>query len=426
MMCPADGPLLLPAKRAPRCAGALLAVWTLGAAVAAPISTRPAAAQGIPDKPPEVSISFLEKKAAAGMAYVGDEACKVCHEDKVSTYHRTAHAKTSSLASRDSIHGSFSAGSNILRTANPNLYFQMEANGEGFFETGVLRTSPTEVLTRAERIDVVVGSGRKGQTYLFWDGDQLFQLPVSYWTELGEWVNSPGYPDGSAHFDRPTLPRCLECHASSFESRAPPENLYNKTSLVLGISCEKCHGPAGEHVARYQSESPPRSPSAAAIINPARLSRERQMDVCALCHAGAGDSLTPPLSFIPGDVLANHLVFPKMASSAHIDVHASQVQMLERSRCFQSSPTMTCTTCHEIHQPHRDLAALASRCLTCHQVESCRLFPQQGHAIANQCVACHMPLQQTDQIIISNVTGRSLQPRVRNHQIAIYPDVHLP
>lgn len=207
MMCPGDGPLLLPAERAAWCAGVLLAVWTLGAAVAAPISTRPAAAQGTPDKPPEVSISFLEKKAAAGMAYVGDEACKVCHEDKVSTYHRTAHAKTSSLASRDSIRGSFSAGSNILRTANPNLYFQMEANGEGFFETGVLRTSPTEVLTRAERIDVVVGSGRKGQTYLFWDGDQLFQLPVSYWTELGEWVNSPGYPDGSAHFDRPTLPR---------------------------------------------------------------------------------------------------------------------------------------------------------------------------------------------------------------------------
>jgi hypothetical protein len=36
-----------------------------------------------------------------------------------------------------------------------------------------------------------------------------------------------------------------------------------------------------------------------------------------------------------------------------------------------------------------------------------------------------MPLQETAQII-SSVNGRSLQPKVRNHQIAIYPDVRLP
>jgi hypothetical protein len=36
-----------------------------------------------------------------------------------------------------------------------------------------------------ERFDYVIGSGGKGQTYLYWKGDLLFQLPVSYWTELG-------------------------------------------------------------------------------------------------------------------------------------------------------------------------------------------------------------------------------------------------
>jgi hypothetical protein len=426
MMRPTDGRLPVRAGRVPRCAGVLLAVGSLGAAVATCASTGPAAAQDVPDKSPSIAVSFSEKNAAAGSTYVGDEACNACHEDKVSAYHRTAHALTSSVASHDSIRGSFSAGSNILRTINPDLYFKMEASDKGFFQTAWLRTSPTVAYNRTERFDIVVGSGRKGQTYLFWDGDQLFQLPVSYWTELGEWVNSPGYPDGTAHFDRPTPPRCLECHASSFESRAPPINRFNRASTVLGIRCEKCHGPGGEHAARYQSASPPRSPSAAAIINPTRLSRERQMDICALCHAGAGEPLTPPLSFIPGDVLANHLTFPKLAPDAHIDVHASQVQMLERSRCFQSSPSMTCTTCHEVHTSQRELADFAARCLSCHQIESCRQFPKQGHAIAKRCVVCHMPLQQTDQIIISNITGRSLQPEVRNHQIAIYPDVHLP
>jgi hypothetical protein len=53
---------------------------------------------------------------------------------------------------------------------------------------------------------VVVGSGEKGQTYLYWNEDQLFQSPVSYWTRPG-WVDSPGYRDGFANFDRPIIPR---------------------------------------------------------------------------------------------------------------------------------------------------------------------------------------------------------------------------
>ena len=408
-------------RRIPPQSGLLPVRWTFGAFLLVFACASQADAQGAAPPP-----SGLKPGLVVRTGYAGDEACASCHQDKAATYQRTAHAGTSSLPSGETIHGSFRAGANILRTANPDLYFQMEARPEGFFQTGVLRTSSTEVLTRSERFDIVVGSGRKGQTYLFWDGDQLYQLPVSYWTQQGVWVNSPGYIDGTADFERPIPRRCLECHASSFASRAPPENLYRKTSLGLGISCEKCHGPGGEHVARYRAKTPPQSLAEAAIINPAKLSRDRQIDVCCLCHAGAGDPLTPPLSFTPGDVLAKHLVFPQQAPSAHIDVHASQVQLLERSRCFQSSPAMTCATCHDVHKPDRDLAALASRCLTCHQVESCRVFPKQGQKIANQCVTCHMPLEQTEQILISDEVGRNMQTKVRNHQIAIYPNVHLP
>lgn len=413
-------------RRVCRCAGAGLVARIVGAAVVVALTgPRLAHAGGAADQSPQPSFSFPEKKPAAVTAYVGDEACTSCHQKEADTYGRTAHARTSSQPSEDSIHGRFSAGANVLRTANPDLLFLMEATGQGLYQKAELRTSTSGILERAERIDVVIGSGRKGQTFLFWDGDRLFQLPVSYWTEMGEWVNSPGYDEGTANFDRPIAPRCLECHASSFESRAPPENLYNKASLVLGISCEKCHGPGGEHVTRYRSKAPPPTPATAAIVNPARLSRERQMDVCTLCHAGIGNARAPALSFVPGGELGRYLDFPKVDPQAHLDVHGSQVQLLERSRCFQSSPAMTCTTCHDVHTPQRDLAAFALRCLTCHQVESCRTFPKLGHGIDRRCVDCHMPLQETAQIV-SSANGRSLQPKVRNHQIAIYPDVHLP
>jgi hypothetical protein len=82
---------------------------------------------------------------------------------------------------------------------------------------------------------------------------------------------------------------------------------------------------------------------------------------------------------------------------------------------------MTCATCHDVLQPQRDLAAMAASCLTCHHVEQCGEFPRRSLAIATQCIMCHMPLEQTDQIVIADGVGQTMQPTVRNHQIGIYP-----
>ena len=387
------------------------------------VATAPTPAMS--DGSPPSSLPTLEIEPVASTNHVGDEACRSCHQDKTSTYHRTAHYLTSRLPTRNSIAGKFSPNSDILKTLNTNLCFKMEATEEGFFQTAMLRLSPTQVLQRTERFDVVIGSGRRGQTYLYWRDDDLFELPVSYWVELAEWGNSPGYTDGAASFSRPIAPRCLECHANSFESLAPPINRFNRIRLVLGITCEKCHGPGREHIERFRSRPPPQSPAEAAIINPARLSRDRQVDVCGLCHAGAGEPLVPSLSFVPGDVLDQYLNVRKSTPDARVDVHGNQVELLRKSRCFQSSPAMTCTTCHDVHTPQRDLAAFASRCLTCHQVESCGAFSKLSHKIDGKCVVCHMPLQQTD-IVIARVNGTISHLKLRNHQIAIYPDVQLP
>src|SRR5579863_1436005 len=209
--------------------------------------------------------------------YVGDDACRSCHQDKVETFHRTAHYLTSRLPDKDSILGNFNADANVLKTSNPDLYFRMEAEAKNgsFFQTAV-QGQPPYTTSRTERFGLVVGSGGKGQTFLFWKADLLFQLPVSYWKEIG-WVNSPVYRDGVAYFDRLVIPRCLECHGTYFESLAPPQNHYSQTGFVVGITCEKCHGPGRGHVQIFSSKSAKTSPDSA-ILNPAQFSRNRQMD----------------------------------------------------------------------------------------------------------------------------------------------------
>jgi len=349
---------------------------------------------------------------------VGDEACRPCHEEKFETYLHTAHHLTSQPANLNSILGKFTEGDNILKTSNPELFYRMEASQRGQFQTAVMGISP-DTTSRTERFDLVIGSGGKGQTYLYWKGEELFQLPVTYWTELGQWVNSPGYRDGVPDFSRRVLPRCLDCHASYFESLAPPLNHYRNPGFELGISCEKCHGAGREHVARQTSKTPAEYPQT--IVNPARLPRDRQIDLCALCHAGIGELTAKPFTYVPGEPLEHYLALPRLDPAATIDVHGSQVELLKRSRCYQSSAAMTCSTCHNVHVTQHGLAAFSERCLSCHKLESCGVFPQRGREIAGNCIDCHMPRQQTN-LIVSDSNGRKVKPKVRNHWIRIYPE----
>jgi hypothetical protein len=351
--------------------------------------------------------------------FVGPEACAACHHEIYDSYAQTAHQRTSRPATAEAVAGSFAAGQNVFHSSNPELSFQMEATSNGLLQTAITGVPP-DTETRGERMDLVIGSGRKGQTYLYWKGEELFQLPISYWTELNQWVNSPGYRDGTADFSRRVPPRCLECHSTYFRSQPPPVNHYERSHYVLGLSCERCHGPGRNHVTSRQTKQ--QASTNGDIVNPAKLSRDRQVDLCALCHAGLGEPLrAPAFSFSPGDRISDYLTLQSDREQTRIDVHGSQVELLGRSRCFRESKTMTCLTCHDVHKTQRDAAAFSSQCLTCHKASNCGLYPKKGELLAVNCVDCHMPKQPTD-LIVSDSNGRKVKPEVRNHQIKIYED----
>lgn len=369
-----------------------------------------------------VSVSMISLVAHAQLptGWVEETSCISCHKEIVDAYQQSAHARTSARPTDASVKGNFSVGQNTFLTANPNVSFRMEKIGDAFFQKAIVVT-PTQTLERRERLDLVIGSGRKGQTYLYWAGDQLFELPVSCWTKTGEWMNSPGYPDGTAHFDRGASERCLECHASAFVSRPPPRNRFDPASVVPGIACQKCHGPAADHVRDKLAVPVASAPlHGTRPVNPAHLTRARQMDLCSLCHAGVGRALAPPLSYSAGDTLAKFLEITPAAAHQPIDPHGSQVQTLTQSACYQKSPTLTCVTCHNVHRVQRRTEDYATMCAACHRAESCGEFARQGEAIQTRCIDCHMPLETTAKIVMRTASGRH-QPEVRNHRIGIYP-----
>jgi hypothetical protein len=326
--------------------------------------------------------------------------------------------------------GSFASGSNVLKISDPapaigdpGVSYVMEERDGGYYVTAVTGFAG-DLQRRSERIDVVIGSGVRGQTFLYWRGDELYELPVSYWTDGGQWINSPGYRNGPPNFERPASPRCLECHvgyvkALSADSRSCR---YDKTSLSIGLSCEVCHGPGGQHAARFPKVAQAATKTSdTLILNPKYFSRDRQVDLCALCHSGAARrEILPAFSYRPGEPLARYLSADSVTTELHPDVHANQVGLLKRSRCYMGSPTMSCSTCHEVHAPERIAASYSDRCLICHRVESCGIEKKMGPSIAKNCIDCHMPVEQTN-AIVSETGNRVIRTKMRTHWIKVYP-----
>jgi len=288
----------------------------------------------------------------------GTASCGSCHQAIWQSYQQTAHSQSSRIATADSIRGSFVAGHNILRTGVPDVYFKMDRQGDSFYVTAYDHGT-----TRRERFDLVMGSGRRGQSYLYRKKGTLYQLPVSYSALADGWVLSPGYPDGQANFDREIRPSCMACHST-----------LTPGQLLAGLTCQKCHGPAEQH------------PD---IRNPARLDREAKIAICGACHSG-------------------------MDSDPKAEVHGNQVGLLRRSRCFQNSAAMTCTTCHNVHRMQRNLAALSANCVNCHTPQKCKQADR-----ADNCINCHMPRQES-QVITFRSGGKVMAQSYRTHQIGIY------
>ena len=362
--------------------------------------------------PPESPAQALQ---ASG--YIGAEACASCHPVKFEGFSQTAHHLTSRPANAATIDGSFVGDLAFMWTRDPNLWFEMSQRPDGLYQSAQT-WADNQLGQQSERFDIVIGSGKIGQSYLYWRGDRLFQLPVSHSADTGKWINSPGFRDGEAFFERPIIPRCLECHSTYFQSLQHDKNIHGKGAFMLGISCERCHGPGAAH-ASFQLQSGA-ADEARYIVHPGGLEAQQLIDLCAQCHSNTGAPLQDPFAFRPGAALGGHFA---AAQESEDGVHAAnQVGRLAGSQCFQKSPAMTCITCHNPHELERGKTKLFSdRCLQCHQPEVCAMGPELGGAIRDNCIDCHMPRRRDTDTQIQSPSDLE-SPLMPDHRIAVYPD----
>jgi hypothetical protein len=190
---------------------------------------------------------------------------------------------------------------------------------------------------------------------------------------------------------------------------AGSDNRYD--FIPHGIDCERCHGPGSVHIDEKKAGIvvDTKKEIDYTIVNPGKLSRDLQFDVCQRCHL-QGVAVPKPgrtfMDFRPGMKLGDviDVYFPRYTDSLSQFIMASHPDRLRMSECRIPSETvpgtmgpLPCITCHDPHVPIETLGRdhYNAACSSCHnppERRGCSETPERRQSVEDDCSSCHMPL----------------------------------
>jgi predicted CXXCH cytochrome family protein len=366
--------------------------------------------------------------AVTESGYVNSTACAGCHREIYNTYRLTGMARSFYRPSADNTVEDYKLHNTIYNRASDRYYTMLERDGKWVQRRNQIGYGKKETNVVEKTIEFVIGSGNHSRSYVYRNSEgNLVEMPVSWYTEKGGyWAMSPGYDRANQpDFSRVIVNECFSCHNAYPQSAQPDAQArashftnpaFDGERVPSGIDCQRCHGPGRAHIEAAGRKASPET-IRRAIINPARLERERQLETCLQCHLETTSRMASrlpqydkaPFSYRPGEPLSAYFSYVDYAPGTGHDDRFEIVNAgyrLPMSACFRSSQ-MTCTTCHDPHQIPRGEEAVKhydSVCSGCHASVHAADVSKKG-----DCIGCHMPKRRTDDVVHAVMTDHYIQ-----------------
>lgn len=384
------------------------------------------------------------KNLDTSVRYAGMETCRKCHPSQYETFIETGMGKSFDWATKKKSSAKFSPHS-VVYDSIFDFYYHP------FWDSDTLKImefrlkEKDTVFKRTEKVDYIVGSGQHTNSHLFSTNGYLHQLPVTFYTQQGEWDLAPGFDKGAnARFSREIGLECMSCHNALPDFAAGSENKYEK--IPSGIDCERCHGPGEIHVKEktFGILVDTAKEIDYSIVNPAKLPVDLQFDICQRCHLQGNTVLKKGKSFFdfrPGMKLSDVMTvfLPKYENAEDEFIMASHADRLKMSKCFTESEktkvksqkintlkpyknALTCVTCHN---PHVSVKTTGKEIFN-NACKNCHTFPLRpphrggygGGIVGGEadCVSCHMPKSGSTDIPHVSITDHFIRkPGTKNN-----------
>jgi predicted CXXCH cytochrome family protein len=340
--------------------------------------------------------------SAARSAYVANDLCLGCHPAEGKDWAASHHARAMAPATAETVLGDFT-GAELERDGVVSRFLRRD----GKF---VVRTDgPDGALTDFD-VAYTFGVHPLQQYLIAQPGGRLQALTIAWDTERRRWFDLyPGEktpPGDVLHWTgryQSWNAMCASCHSTALERNYDARaDRYATAWSEIDVSCQSCHGPGARHVAWARS---PARASTDGLVALAPGGAEREIEVCAPCHARRSELRAAP---VPGEALYDDYLPALLTPELY---HPDGQQLGEvyeygsfrQSRMYQSG--VRCTDCHD---PHRAtlVAEGNALCVRCHQeAPDTRRFPglrakaydtpaHHFHPAGSPgalCVNCHMP-----------------------------------
>jgi tetratricopeptide (TPR) repeat protein len=352
-------------------------------------------------------------------SYADPRACEGCHAAIAAAYKKTGMARSFYRLDPKTTVEDFAKNNRFFHPASNTHFEMLQRKGEFFQRRWQAGAGGRETNADELRIDYVMGSGNHVRTYLHRTArGTLIELPLGWYPEHGgTWAMNPGYEGVHMETRRKIAYECMFCHDGYPQVPPHSEEPAYQGDPPSGIDCQRCHGPGADHVRAAQSGGKnPRE----TIVNPARLSPRRQMEVCMQCHLQSTAEALPsslrrfdrePFSYNPREPLSAFQLYFDQDRAGHPNERfeiVSSAYRLRQSQCFlKTGEKLVCETCHDPHDIPRGEEAVKhydSVCKTCHAGLSGAI-----HTAAENCAGCHMPKRRTDDVVLAVMTDHLIQ-----------------
>ncbi|HYV94929.1 MAG TPA: tetratricopeptide repeat protein [Chitinophagales bacterium] len=372
--------------------------------------------------------------------YVGMQTCRTCHANVYATFIHTGMGESWDHARKEKSSAKFDTHAYVYDTFKNFWYHPFWKDDSLYIKEFRLEGTDT-VYRRTEKISYIVGSGQHTNSHIWMENGFLYQAPLTFYTQKQIWDLPPGFDDGmNTRWNRTVSAECMNCHNMYPQFDAASENKF--LSVKTGIECERCHGPGSIHVQEKMAGIIVETSKEIdySIVNPKKLPRELQVELCQRCHLQGISVLNEGKTFFdfkPGMKLSEveNVFMPRYEGNPNRFIMASHADRMKQSKCYQNSD-MTCLTCHN---PHVSVtvtppSTFNNACKSCHggehendsltkrttfsKVENfgkgastdCKLPMAERMKEDDNCYKCHMPVSET--LDIPHVT-------VHDHRIHI-------